>query len=131
MTVLNRSYFLSTNAEFLDKLVMPVGVDLAKVLHQAATLGYLAEKAAAGAIVFLVDLQVLSEFTDALGKECNLDFRRAGITLTAGVFLDDFGFSFFIDDGHGVSSKCSRRGGQCPLCLKFKEEVPGHKVGGL
>src|SRR3546814_15383341 len=51
------------------------------------------QKAAAAVVVLVVRLEVIGQRIDAVGQDRDLDFRRTGIALVAGIVLDDFGFA--------------------------------------
>ena len=50
-----------------------------------------AEKAAAGMVILLVLLQVISELIDALRQKRDLNLRRAGVLVVYVRFLDNSG----------------------------------------
>ena len=54
------------------------------------------QQTTAGAVVFFVGTQVFGQFGNARGQNRDLHFRGSGITLFAGIFLDDFLFYSFV-----------------------------------
>ena len=53
------------------------------------------QKTAAGAVIFFVGAEMLSELIDALGENCNLNFGGSGIAFKTCEFGDDCGFDVF------------------------------------
>ena len=83
---------LFAQTEFLDQGAVAVGILALEVGEQAlATIHHL-DQAAAGVVILGVSLEVVVQFIDTRGQQCDLDFRRAGIVCTAGVVRNNGGF---------------------------------------
>src|SRR5690554_2906527 len=85
---------LFPQTQLLDQRVVPRQVLLLEVGEQAAALVDHHQQATAGMVILVVVLEVLGQVADALRKDRDLDFRRAGVTLALSVVLDDFLFLF-------------------------------------
>ena len=94
----NRLPFLScllTDTESRDDGAVSLNVDRGQIVEQRAALTDHLEEAAAGVMILLVDLQVLGEVVDALGKQSDLYLGRACVTLVSSVLLHDSSLFFF------------------------------------
>ena len=67
--------FLLLQIELLQEGVVSARVFLGEILHMRLTIGYHSEQTASRVIVFLVNLQVRSQFFDTLGQNSDLYFR--------------------------------------------------------
>ena len=82
-------WLLPANPELCDDRAVALDVDLLEVVQQATALADELEKATAGVVVLLVDLEVLGEVADALREQRDLNLGRAGVGLAALVLGDD------------------------------------------
>jgi len=73
---------LPAQAQLLPERPVPVDVLALQVLHQAPAPADEQQQPVAAVVVMLVHLQVLGEIVDSPGQQRDLDFRRAGVTLT-------------------------------------------------
>ena len=88
---------LLSDAELCDAGSVTLDVLLGEVVEQVAALTDHFEKAAAGMVVLLVDLEVFGELVDALGENGDLNLRRTGVGLMGAVCLDNCLFLFVCD----------------------------------
>ena len=72
---------LLANAEFLDNVLVALGIVVLEVVEQAATLAHHHQETAAGGVILLVRLKVFRQFADPLAKHCDLHFRTTGIVV--------------------------------------------------
>ena len=86
---------LLSQAETTDQFVVAIDLDALQIIQQAAALADQLEQAAARVIVFLMRLEMIGEFVDALGQERHLNFRRTGIRSVCLVLRNNVQFSFF------------------------------------
>ena len=70
---------LLTDAQLLDNGAVAVDFAVLQVIQHAAALTYQLQQTQTGAVVFLVDLEVLGEVNDAVGEEANLGLGRTGV----------------------------------------------------
>lgn len=68
-------YFLFFQSDFFDQLLVSFFVKLLKVVENPSPFGDDLEKAAAGMVVFFVDIKMLGQALDFLGKKGNLHLR--------------------------------------------------------
>jgi hypothetical protein len=80
---------LAANTKTLDECTVAVDVDVGKVSEEATTLTNEEKKATTRVVVVLVLLEVLGEVLDALGEQCNLNFRGSGVAGVGCVLVDD------------------------------------------
>jgi hypothetical protein len=80
---------LLADAEFLNDVFVTLGVVLLEVVEQATPLADQHEKAAAGAMVLLVGLEVLRKLTDALAQDRDLHFGAARVAVMDTILLDN------------------------------------------
>lgn len=78
--------------EFFDQCAVRIGIAALEIVEQLATTADHAQQAAARVVVLHVFFEVTGQFVDASGKQCHLNFRGAGIALSALELRDDFGF---------------------------------------
>src|SRR5581483_4886685 len=83
---------LTAQAETRDDVLVARVVLLLEIVEQAATLPDHDQQSAARMEILLVALKMLGQILDALAQDRDLDFRRAGVLLALGVFLDNFRF---------------------------------------
>src|SRR5690606_13446430 len=65
-----------------------------QVVQQLAALVHHLHQPAAGSMVTLVRVEVTAEAVDALGQQCNLHFRRAGVFRVAAELGEDAALLF-------------------------------------
>ena len=58
-----------------------LGIGLVQIIQEATALAHHLEQSAAGTVIFVVLLQVLSEVVDPLCEQSNLNIGTAGITV--------------------------------------------------
>src|SRR5580700_151092 len=80
---------LPAQPELLDQGAVPGDVLAGQVLQQPAAAAHEEQQPATAVVVMLVHLQVLSQVVDPPGQQCDLDLRRAGVTLIGRVTRDD------------------------------------------
>ena len=79
---------LLSDAELGDDSSVTLDVVLCQVVQQTAALTDHLEQALTGVVVLLVDLQVLGELVDALGKDSDLNLGRTGVVCMGLVGFD-------------------------------------------
>ena len=82
-------FILLTDAELGNQRTVAVDVLLLEVRQHGTALADHLEQAAAGVVVLLVDLEVLSELLNARGQDGDLDLRRTGVGRVGAVCLDN------------------------------------------
>jgi hypothetical protein len=90
---------LPSDAEFLDDASVAVDVLLLQVIEKAPPLTDDLQQAAAAVMIFLVNLEMLGQIGEPLGKNRYLDFWGTGIGIVKLVALDD---TFFLVSGQHV-----------------------------
>jgi len=70
---------LPAQLELLGKLVVTIRVCIVEIIQETTALSDHLEQATTGAVILLVDLQVLGQLVDALGQERNLNVGRTGV----------------------------------------------------
>ena len=70
---------LLANAEFLDYVLIALGIVVLEVIEQATTLAHHHQETAAGGVILLVRFEVFRQFADSFAKHRNLDFRTTCI----------------------------------------------------
>src|SRR5215469_1622562 len=80
---------LAAQAKLLYQRAVPGDVLACQVLEQPPAAADEEQQPAAAVVVVLMHLEVLSKTVDSLRQERDLDFRRAGVTLTGRVRCDD------------------------------------------
>jgi hypothetical protein len=91
--------------ELLRDRVITISIRAMQVIEQATALSYHDQETAAGAVVFLVSLQVLGKRVDTLGQKSDLDVSRSCVTFMQTKFIDDISFSFHISNFFNVQLK--------------------------
>jgi hypothetical protein len=84
---------LLTNAEFLDYVLIALGIVVLEVVEQATALAHHHQETAAGGVILFVRLKVVRQFADPLAQHCDLHFGAASISLVRAVPGDDVLFS--------------------------------------
>src|SRR5262249_34225429 len=74
---------LAANTQLLQNRLVTLRIRIAQVSQKPATLGYQGQQTLAGAVVFLVRREMLSEQRNALAQESNLYFWRPGVGFVA------------------------------------------------
>jgi len=72
---------LLANAEFLDNVLITLGIVVLEVVEQAATLADHHQETAAGGVILLVCLKMVRQFTDPFAKHRDLNLGAAGIVI--------------------------------------------------
>ena len=80
---------LATQTELFDQLAVAVIVFGLQVVKQLAALVNHPQQTLTAVVIFLVLAEVIGEFYNSLGQQCNLYFRRAGIGFAACVVGDN------------------------------------------
>src|SRR5262249_32625888 len=80
---------LAAQAEPLDERAVPGDVGLPQVGQQPTAAADREQQTTAAVVVVLMHLEVLVQVIDPAGHERDLDFRRAGVTLTGRVLRED------------------------------------------
>src|SRR3954470_22188318 len=70
---------LAPEPEALDDFLVLRGLRGLQVVEEFATLVHELHESATRGVVALVRAEVISESVDALGEQCDLDFRRTGV----------------------------------------------------
>jgi hypothetical protein len=91
-----RLLFGAADTQLIGKLDVTGMVFFGKVSEELLAQTDHGEQTAAGAVILEVALQVFGEFGDACAQESDLHFGGTGITLFAGILLDDFSFDCFV-----------------------------------
>jgi hypothetical protein len=87
------SVLLLANTEFLDNVLVTLGIVALEVIEQAATLAHHHQETAAGGVILRVRFEVVRQFTDSFAKHCDLDLGTPGVTLVCAVSGDDVLFA--------------------------------------
>ena len=82
-------FLLLADADFLNDGFVALGVVGFEVVEQAATPADHHEKAAARAVVFLVQFEVFRQLANSPAEQRDLDFRAAGIGIMRAVLPDE------------------------------------------
>ena len=72
---------LLANAEFLDYVLITLGIVVLEVIEQATTLADHHQETAAGGVILLVRLEVFRQFADPFAKHRDLYLGAAGIVV--------------------------------------------------
>ena len=91
---------LLTDTESGDDRTISLDVDLDQIVEQRTALTDHLEEAAAGVMMLLVDLEVLGQVVDPLGKERDLNLGRTCVTLVSSILLHDSSLFFFQHSFH-------------------------------
>lgn len=86
---------LLSQAETTNQFVITIDIATLQIIQQTAALANQFEQSTARMIVFLMRLEMIGEFVDALGQERHLNFRRTGIRSVCLVLRNDVQLSFF------------------------------------
>src|SRR5262249_54460113 len=80
---------LTAQPKALNELLIALIVCALQIVEQAAALANHDEQAATGMEVLFMGLQMVRQVLDALAQYRDLHLRRTGVTLFAGIFLDE------------------------------------------
>jgi hypothetical protein len=72
---------LLANAEFLDYVLVALGIVSLEVIEQAATLADHHQETAAGGVILLVCLEMIRQFADPFAEHRDLNFRAPRIAI--------------------------------------------------
>lgn len=72
---------LLADAEFVDYVLVALGIVVLEVVQQAATLADHHQETAAGGVILLVRLEMVRQLTDSLAEHRNLDLGAAGVVI--------------------------------------------------
>jgi len=72
---------LLANAEFLDYVLVALGIVVLEVVQQATTLADHHQETAAGGVILLVRFEVFGQITDTFAKHRDLDLRATGVVI--------------------------------------------------
>ena len=84
---------LLANAEFLDYVLVALGIVVLEVVEQTATPADHHQETAAGGVILFVRLKVVRQFADSFAKHRDLHFGTAGIVVMGAEPGDDILFS--------------------------------------
>ena len=84
---------LLANAEFLDYVLITLGIVVLEVVEQAATLTDHHQETAAGGVILLVRLEVFRQLTDPFTKHGDLYLGAAGIVIVRAEPVNDVLFT--------------------------------------
>ena len=105
------------DAQAFDENAVLLDVAVLDVLQQTAALTDEHHEATASVVVLLVNLQMLGEVADALGKNCHLHLGAAGVVLVFAILFDELCYALFgnaVPVGHDFHLSFSAPlGGHC------------------
>lgn len=84
---------LLANAEFLDDVLVALGIVAFEVVEQAAALAYHHQETAAGGVILLVRLEVFRQLSDTFAEHRDLHLGAAGVVIVSAVPGNDVLFS--------------------------------------
>ena len=84
---------LLANAEFLDYVLVALGIVVLQVVEQAASLADHHQETAAGGVILIVCLEMVRQLTDPFAKHRDLNLRTPGIFLVGAVSGNDVLFT--------------------------------------
>src|SRR5215472_6742898 len=96
---------LLAQTEALDQLVVAVGVLVAEILEQLATVPDHLQQSAARMVVFRVRLEMFGQVRDAVGQQRDLDLRGARVGFVGPELLDDVSLSGLVFGDVHLASK--------------------------
>ena len=86
---------LLADVQTLDEVRVPLHVLRFQIVEEAASLADEHEQATARMVILRVGLEVLGEVGDPFGEDCDLHFRRTGVSLVGLVGTDQVGLAIF------------------------------------
>jgi hypothetical protein len=92
---------LSAEAEIIDDGAVPLNIVVPHIIEQAAAAADQHQQPATRMVILLVDLQVLGEVLNAMGKQADLDLGAAGVAVMKFKLVDQTLF-FLHRKNHGV-----------------------------
>ena len=72
---------LLADAEFVDYVLVALGIVALEVVEQATTLADHHQETATGGVILLVRLEMVRQLTDSLAEHCDLDLGAARVLL--------------------------------------------------
>lgn len=84
---------LLANAEFVDDVLVALGIVAFEVIEQAAALAYHHQETAAGGVILLVRLEVFRQLSDTFAEHRDLHLGAAGVVVVSAVPGNDVLFS--------------------------------------
>ena len=84
---------LLANAEFMDYVLVALGIVVLEVVQQATSLADHHQETAAGGVILFVRLKVVRQLADPLTEHRDLNFRTASIVIVGAVSGNDVLFS--------------------------------------
>jgi hypothetical protein len=84
---------LFANAEFLDYVLVALGIVVLEVVQQATSLADHHQETAAGGVILFVRLKVVRQFDDPLTEHRDLNFGTTSIVIVGAVSGNDVLFS--------------------------------------
>ena len=100
---------LFTQTQAINQLAVTLFTLSEQEVEQAAALGDLFQQTTARVIVFFVLFEMLSELSDRVGEQRDLDLWRTSVAFEKGVVLDDLCFGGFVKCHSGISEAVSLR----------------------
>ena len=96
---------LLAKAKLRDEIGITLTILVTEIVEQRPALVDHHQEAAPAMIVLGVALEMLGLRLDAAGQDCDLNFRRTGVALVAGMFLDNFLLAFRGNRHRGHSNR--------------------------
>jgi len=84
---------LLANAEFLDYVLIALGIVVLQVVEQATSLAHHHQETAAGGVILIVCLEMIRQLTDPFAKHRDLNLRAPGVLLVGAVSVNDVLFA--------------------------------------
>ena len=84
---------LLANTEFVDYVLVTLGIVVFEVVQQATTLADHHQETAAGGVILLVRLEVVGQFPDAFAQHRDLDLRASSVVIVGAVPGNDVLFA--------------------------------------
>ena len=84
---------LLANTEFMDYVLVTLGIVVLEVVQQATSLANHHQETAAGGVILLVRFEVFGQFADAFAQHRDLDLRAAGVVIVGAVSGNDVLFA--------------------------------------
>src|SRR4051812_46704920 len=110
---------LPAQPETSEDRAIPLDVEPAQVVEQAAATADHLEQAAARRVVLGMVAEMLGERGDALGEDRDLDLGRSRVAVVAPMLGDDLGFGADVWHGvlHGAVARSRAESGACAAWL--------------
>src|SRR5438270_6099179 len=86
-------FLLLANAEFLDYVLVSLGIVSLEIVEQAATLADHHQETAAGGVILLVRFEMVRQFTDPFAEHRDLNFGASSIVIVGAEPGDDVLFA--------------------------------------